>query len=90
MGDTGRLFGYFLLFINLAGFATVGIDKYKSRKRLWRIPERVMFWFAIIGGSIGVYAGLLTFRHKTRHWYFMYGIPFIFFVQLAIAYMVTN
>lgn len=86
----GRLLGYFLFAINFAGFVTVGVDKYKSRKRLWRIPERVLFWFAIIGGSIGVYIGLLMFKHKTRRWYFMIGIPLIIAIQIGIAYMVTH
>lgn len=84
----GRLFWYLLFAINLAGFITVGVDKYKSQKKLWRIPERVLFWFAIIGGSIGVYTGLLLFRHKTRRWYFMIGIPLIIVIQLGIAYMI--
>lgn len=82
-----RLFGYFLLFINISGFITVGVDKFKSQRRLWRIPERVLFWFAIVGGSIGVYIGLLLFRHKTRRWYFMLFIPLIIIIQLFIGYM---
>lgn len=90
MIDNARLFEYFILLINLAGFITVGIDKYKSKRKLWRIPERVLFWFAIIGGSIGVYSGLLTFKHKTRHWYFMVGIPLIFAIQLGIVYLIIR
>lgn len=90
MSEYSRLLEYFLIFINFAGFVTVGIDKYKSIRRLWRIPERLLFWFAIIGGSVGVYAGVLTFRHKTKHWYFMYGIPFIFFIQILIVYMLIK
>ena len=90
MKDNARLASYFFLLINLAGFITVGIDKFKSKRRLWRIPERLLFWFAIIGGSIGVYAGLLTFRHKTRHWYFMYGIPLIILIQLGVVYYIVK
>lgn len=77
---------FVLLLVNLAGFTVVGIDKYKARRKAWRIPERVFFWFAIIGGSVGVYSGLLALRHKTRHWYFMIGIPVIFFLELLLGF----
>ena len=37
---------------------------------------------AIIGGSIGSIIGMYVFRHKTRHWYFVYGLPLILFLQI--------
>ena len=40
---------------------------------------------AIVGGSVGALLGMWTFHHKTRHWYFRYGIPAILVVQLALA-----
>lgn len=85
MGPEAKVFAFIMIFINLAGFIVVAVDKLKARRKAWRIPERTLFWFALIGGSVGVYAGLLTFRHKTRKWYFMWGIPFIFLIQIAIA-----
>lgn len=90
MQDNMAIVGYILLFVNLIGFAVVGVDKYKAGRKLWRIPERTFFWFAIIGGCPGIYAGLLLFRHKTRHWYFMYGIPFIFTLQLILVYYISS
>ncbi len=77
-----------LALINLAGFVVVAADKYKARRKLWRIPEATIFMIAAAGGSIGVYSSMLIFRHKTRHWYFMAGIPLIFIIQLIIAYFV--
>ena len=29
--------------------------------------------------------GMLCFRHKTRHWYFRYGLPAILLLQLGLA-----
>ena len=75
-----------LFLINLAGLITVSVDKHKARKRRWRIPERTFFLLSLIGASPGVFLGLLLFRHKTRHWNFMLGIPAIFFLQLAVLY----
>jgi uncharacterized membrane protein YsdA (DUF1294 family) len=77
-----------LALINLAGFIVVAADKHKARKRQWRIPEATIFLIAALGGCIGVYSAMLIFRHKTRHWYFMVGIPFIFAVQIMIAYFI--
>lgn len=34
---------------------------------------------------MGALLGMWTFHHKTRHWYFRYGIPAILVVQLALA-----
>lgn len=83
------LVGYFVS-LNLIGFALMGIDKHRARKRAFRIPEATLFLIAIIGGSIGSLAGMYAFRHKTRHWYFVYGMPFIIFVQLALLVAILN
>ena len=62
----------YLVIMNLIGFAVMGIDKRRAVKRLWRIPESTLFIVA-----------LYFFHHKTRHWYFVYGMPFILLVQIA-------
>ena len=77
------LCGYALL-INLILFAVMGIDKYKARKGLWRIPENTLFGLAIAGGSIGGILGMKMFRQKTRHNSFKFGFPAILLAQLAI------
>lgn len=74
-----------LIFINIVSFAIVAIDKHKAKKHMWRIPERTLFLLALLGGSPGVYSGMLMFRHKTRYWYFMIGIPAIFVAQLILV-----
>lgn len=75
----------YLAIINLTGFAVMGIDKLKARKRAWRIPESTLFVIAIIGGSLGTTIGMHLFHHKTRHWYFLYGMPAILFMQIALV-----
>lgn len=72
----------YLILINLASFAMMGIDKRKAVKKLWRIPESSLFIIAIIGGSIGSIIGMRVFHHKTRHWYFVYGMPLILILQI--------
>lgn len=75
--------------LNITGLMLVASDKHKARKGLWRVPEKAFFLIALIGGSIGVYAGMLLFRHKTKHWYFMTGIPAIFILQVILAFFLT-
>lgn len=83
------LLSYFAA-VNLIGFALMGIDKYKAKKRAFRIPEATLFIVAIIGGSIGSILGMYTFHHKTRHRSFVYGMPFILIVQIALVIALLN
>jgi len=55
-----------------------------------RIPEGVMFFMATIFGSIGIYAGMFVFRHKTRKWYFVIGIPLLLIQNLATLYILQT
>ncbi|MBD5522753.1 MAG: DUF1294 domain-containing protein [Lachnospiraceae bacterium] len=75
----------YLIIINLIGFVIMGVDKLKAKKRAWRIPESTLFVVALIGGSLGTTIGMHVFHHKTRHWYFLYGMPAILLIQIAIV-----
>ncbi len=55
----------------------------KTGKNLMRTPEKTLFITALLGGAIGVYAGMYTFRHKTLHATFVVGIPLCFIVNLV-------
>mgnify|MGYP002508189501 CR=1 FL=1 len=79
-----KYFFIYLAIINLLGFFAIFLDKQKAKKDKWRIPEKTLFLLALIGGSLGTTLGMHTFRHKTKHWYFVVGIPLIFFAQLAL------
>ncbi|HKM35574.1 MAG TPA: DUF1294 domain-containing protein, partial [Lachnospiraceae bacterium] len=50
----------------------------------FRIPEATLFIVALIGGSIGSILGMYTFRHKTRRFSFVYGMPAILVLQIII------
>ena len=73
----------YLLLANLAGFCSMGLDKAKAARQAWRIPERTLFAIALLGGSIGSWAGMYAFRHKTKHLSFVLGIPAILIAQVA-------
>lgn len=76
----------YLIFMNLIGFGLMGVDKQRARRRDWRIPEKVLFGAALLGGSVGAWAGMYLFHHKTRHWYFVVGMPLILAVQAALVW----
>ncbi|MBR5598138.1 MAG: DUF1294 domain-containing protein [Lachnospiraceae bacterium] len=72
----------YVLLVNLLGFYAMYNDKLRSKKRAFRIPEATLFTIAVIGGSIGSIVGMYVFRHKTRHWHFVYGMPLILILQI--------
>lgn len=75
----------YLLLMNALAFVLMLADKQKARKNRWRIPERTLLLTAALGGSIGVLAGMYTFRHKTRHLKFTLGVPTILAAQIFLA-----
>jgi len=83
------LTAYFLI-INLIGFFVMGMDKRRAQKHAFRIPEATLFTIAIIGGSLGSILGMYFFHHKTRHWYFVYGMPLILILQIAVLFFLYN
>ena len=81
---TTNVIGY-LTIINAIAFALMLTDKANARKKLWRIPERVLFAAALLGGSVGSLLGMYLARHKTKHPQFVIGIPVILAAQIALA-----
>ena len=80
----------YLLAANIVTFVVFGIDKYKAKRGLWRIPEASLLTMAVIGGSIGAWLGTKVWNHKTLHKKFKYGIPLIIALQAALAvYLLT-
>ena len=80
----------YIITLNFIEFALMGIDKWKAKNHAWRIPESTLFILAIIGGSIGAIIGMRTFRHKTRHKSFTYGMPAILIAQLLIILILSK
>ena len=78
------LFTIYWAVLNLAGFAMMGIDKKRSIRGAWRISEASLFLTALLGGALGCTLGMHCFHHKTRHWYFRYGLPAILLLQLFL------
>ena len=83
--DGMKLFAIYLAVMNVIGVAVMWSDKKRARLHRWRIPEKVLFGVSLLGGSAGTWAGMYLFRHKTKHWYFVVGMPLILILQAALA-----
>jgi len=80
----------YLLIINAAGLVLMLTDKLKAKKNAWRIPEATLMGVAAIGGSLGVYAGMQLFRHKTKHPKFYIGVPVLLVLHAVILALTTG
>ncbi len=80
----------YLGIMNLMGVAVMGIDKSKAKRGAWRIPEKVLFFVSFLGGSIGTWAGMYLFRHKTKHWYFVVGMPLILVLHVVAVVVIVK
>ena len=80
----------YLVIINLIAFILFGVDKKRARRQEWRISEKSLFLPALLFGSIGANLGMHVFHHKTKHWYFRYGLPLILIVQIALVALLSK
>ncbi len=78
----------FFVLINILALFAVFLDKERSKKEgLGRVSEGLLFFLAAFFGSLGVFCGMFAFRHKTRKWYFLIGIPFLLLQNLCTLYV---
>lgn len=75
---------FYLILINAAALLLMFADKQRARKKLWRIPEAVLLFCAVIGGSAGALLGMYLAKHKTRHLKFSLGLPLILILQVLL------
>lgn len=74
----------YLLIMTVVGMVVMYSDKAKARAHQWRTKEATLFLVCAIGGSLGTCLGMYIFRHKTKHWYFVVGMPLILVVHICI------
>ena len=74
-----------LVLVNVLNFALMGADKRRAKRDEWRVREGTFFVLALLGGTPGAIAGMYAFRHKTRHWYFRFGLPALLVLQVFLA-----
>ena len=84
--DAEKYLWIYLAVVNAAGFFLMQYDKQQAKGRRRRVSERRIFAYAALGGAAGVLAGMLAFRHKTRHWRFRLWVPALIVLNAACVY----
>lgn len=86
--DLGALapLGVYLLAVNLVTFALFIYDKLRAEqgRTRSRIPEVVLLGLSLVGGAVGGLVAMRLVRHKTRKWYFSWGLPAMIVLQVAL------
>lgn len=80
---------YYWIAVNAVTFALMGLDKRRAKRGGRRVAELTFFSLALLGGSAGAILGMYAFRHKTRYWYFRYGLPALLLAQVAVLWFVV-
>ena len=76
--------GLLCLAMSFVLLTAMGLDKRRARADRRRVPERTLFLLALLFGAPGGLLGMYAFRHKTKHWYFRYGLPAILIVEIGL------
>ncbi|WP_285717204.1 DUF1294 domain-containing protein [Pelosinus sp. IPA-1] len=83
-----RIWLFTYVFWNIVTFFLIMLDKKRARQQYWRIRERTLFLCALFFGATGILIGMYMFRHKTRHWSFIIGIPFLLIINATCCYFI--
>lgn len=81
---------YFAVISLLTSIITVYDKKAAKKWTKHRVPEKVLFLLAILGGSLSEYLTMLKIRHKTKHKKFMIGLPIIMVSQVVILWLILT
>ena len=86
--DLGGLapLGVYLLIVSLVTLVLFIYDKLRAEQGRVdkRIPELVLLGLSLVGGAVGGIVGMRLMRHKTRKWYFSWGLPAMIVLQVAL------
>lgn len=76
----------FVMLVNLLTFILFTIDKIKAKQGKYRIPEKVLLGFTLLGGSIGSIVAMIIWRHKIAKRSFVVKMILIIIIQISLLY----
>ena len=82
------VFFAYIAVVSLCSIVVCIYDKKISKKNnvKLRIPEKSLFIWSAVGGSVAMFITMKLIRHKTKHLSFMIGIPAIIILQVALIF----
>ncbi|MBQ1505388.1 MAG: DUF1294 domain-containing protein [Erysipelotrichales bacterium] len=78
--DAGKII---LIALNVISFLLFGLDKRYAKTDHDRIPEKTLWFSALLFAGPGAYLGMKVFHHKTKKTKFRYGMPLLILIQMA-------
>jgi uncharacterized membrane protein YsdA (DUF1294 family) len=85
-----HLLACWLVAINVVAFGYYGFDKGRARSSGARVPEVVLHGLSAVGGSVGAFVAMQTFRHKTIKGSFRLLFWCIVLLQVALIAWVVR
>lgn len=76
------IYGYVLL--NFVAFAVYGWDKRKAIRHEYRISEKMLLLFGLVG-PVGALLGMMMFHHKTQKLKFKINIPLFLAIHISLV-----
>ena len=82
------IFFAYVAVVSLCSIVACIYDKKISKRNnvKLRIPEKSLFIWSAVGGSVAMFITMRLIRHKTKHLSFMIGIPAIIILQAALIF----
>ena len=74
-----------LISANISTFLVMGYDKMQASMRGARTPEVIFYLMTLLGGSVGMIAGMYVFRHKTRKASFQFFVGLMIILQVVLV-----
>jgi uncharacterized membrane protein YsdA (DUF1294 family) len=78
-----------LALVNVVAFFAQGLDKWRAKRNSIRIRERTLLLFGLPFGALGMWLGMLAFRHKTDKTSFLIWAVLITLVNVALSVLVV-
>ena len=82
------IFFAYIIVVSICSIVVCIYDKMISKRNnvKLRIPEKSLFIWSAVGGSVAMFITMRLIRHKTKHLSFMIGIPAIIILQAALIF----
>lgn len=84
-----KFFLLYILIMSIITFVVYSIDKVKAAKDMWRIPEKTLLIFSLIGGVYGALIAMYKIRHKNRKMLFIVTNWSLAVIYIVIGTLIT-
>lgn len=77
--------GIYVLTMSAVTFCVFVYDKWQAEHGGWRVREFVLLMLSLLGGALGGLLAMHLVRHKTRVYYFSWGLPIMIILQVGLV-----